>query len=183
EDIIFRAEQTSETLLQRQDWRHAFHDDGDSRVRRALENNYSINILKATAKKLTDNLRKFQRDNDNNKDPLLVVVFDEASGLLKQDGSGKFDPGLYHALNRIMSCLRELPIWFFFLSTESQLRTFLPTNDTKRTGNYVLDPTTRKPEKGITLLERLPPFLAFQLDVEDRRRIQQEKEHEYAICL
>src|SRR5207249_1958060 len=100
--------------------------------------------------------------------------------------SGNFDPGRYHSLNRIISYLRKLPIWFLFLSTESQLRMLLPAND-KRTGNYASDASTRIRDEDDNPLEHLstrirdeddnplehfPPFLAFQLDIEDRRRMQ-----------
>ena len=105
------------------------YDDRGFRVHLALETNSALGGFRYQAKKLTDNLGQFQRDNKD--DPLLVVVFDEASGLLKRDDSGGFDPGLYHALNRIINCLSELPIWFFFLSTESQLRMLLPADDIK----------------------------------------------------
>ena len=107
ERVVSQADEIAEDLLQSREWRHAFYDDRDSRVRHALETNSALRRFKYQAKKLTDNLGQFQRDNEDDHEPLLVVVFDEASGLLKRDDSGDFDPGLYHALNRIISCLRE----------------------------------------------------------------------------
>ena len=185
ERIVSRADDISEALIKRQEWRHAFHDNGESQVRRALETNSALTSLKNEAEKLINNLQKFQRDKDNGDDLLLVVVFDEASGLLKRDDSGNFDPGRYHALNRIIGCLKTLPIWFFFLSTESQLRMLLPANDIERTGNYAYDPSNRLPDKGDYPLERFPPFLALQLDVEDRRRMRdpEERQDELVMCL
>ena len=59
--------------------------------------------------------------------PLLVVVI----FLLKVDGSDNLNPGLFHALNRVISFLTALPIWFF-LSTEYQVRILLPADDEKR---------------------------------------------------
>jgi hypothetical protein len=175
----------AEALIRCRKWRHAFHDDRDSGVRHALETNDVLTDLMNEAQKLTDNLRKFQRDKDDGDDRLLVIAFDEASGLLKRDGSGNWDAGRYYALNRIIGCLRGFPIWFFFLSTESQLRMLLPMNDIDRTGNYASDPTTRIPCEGDYPLEFFPPFLAFQLDVEDRRRMQDPKsrEDELSMCL
>jgi hypothetical protein len=99
------------------------------------------------------------------------MVFDEASSLLKLDGSGKPDPGCYHALNRIISRLKTRSIWFFFLSTESQVGMLIPANDVERTGDYSYDPSARIARTGGLSLGRFPPFLGLQLDVEDRKRM------------
>ena len=185
EGIAYRAEEISERLIECEDWQRAFYDDRDSQVRFALETNNGLTILKYEAKKLTDNLGKLRRDKSHENDPLLVVVFDESSGLLKPGGSGKLDAGLYHALYRVISCLQNLPIWFLFLSTESQLRMLLPTNSDDRTGNYTTDSSARVGADGETILERFPPFLAFQLDVADRKRMWDvgSRKDELAMCL
>ena len=185
EGIAYRAKEIAERLVESPEWRHAFYDDGDSQVRRALETNSGLTELKKEAKKLTDNFRKFPRDKSNESDPLLVVVFDEASGLLKSSGPDKFDTGLYHALHRIISCLKDLPIWFFFLSTESQLRMLLPAGSIERTGDFAADPSSRVGEEADSILERFPPFLAFQLDVENRRKMRDadSRKVELAMCL
>lgn len=185
EGIAYRAAEIAERLIESREWRHAFHDDGDSQVRRALETNSGLTELKEEAKKLTDNFRKFPRDKSDESDPLLVVVFDEAAGLLKLCGPGKLDTGLYHALHRIISCLKDLPIWFFFLSTESQLRMLLPANSIERTDDFASDPSSRVGEEGESILERFPPFLAFQLDVENRRKMRDadSRKVELAMCL
>lgn len=166
--VVSRAEEIADTLIQTPDWRHAFHDDRDSQVRVALESNSSMNALLKIAKKLIKNLKRLEH---NDEKPLLVMVFDEASSLLKPDGSGNPDPGRYYALNRIISCLKTFPIWFFFLSTESQVGVLMPANDTERTGNYANDSSARIAIPGRTSLERFAPFLALQLDVEDRKRM------------
>ena len=172
--VISRAEQIVDSLIQTQNWRHIFHDDRDSHVRFALESNKSLNGLLGEAKKLTENLKRFRHKNG---EPLLAMVFDEASSLLRPHGSGKPDPGSvepgrYYALNRIISSLKRLPIWSFFLSTESQVGILMPANDVKRTGDYSYDPSARIAISDGTSLERFPPFLALQLDVEDRKRMQ-----------
>jgi hypothetical protein len=185
EEIAYRAEEISDRLIECEDWQRAFYDDRDSQVRFALETNNGLTILKYEAKKLTDNLGKLRRDKSHENDPLLVVVFDESSGLLKPGGSGKLDAGLYHALHRVISCLQNLPIWFLFLSTKSQLRMLLPTNGDDRTGNYTTDSSARVGADGETILERFPPFLAFQLDVADRKRMWDvgSRKDELAMCL
>ena len=180
--VVSQADKIAKDLLQSPEWRHAFYDDRGFRVRRALETNSALGGFTYQAKKLTDNLGQFQRDNED--DPLLVVVFDEASALLKRDDSGSFDPGLYHALNRIINCLQELPIWFFFLSTDPQLRIILPADDIPHPVKYVADPSCRFPADIYRPpLEYHPPFLAFQVNVEDRRRMRYEMQDELAICL
>jgi hypothetical protein len=165
--VVSRAEEIANELIQNQDWRHNFRDDRDSQVRCALESGNSLNVFEGEAKKLIANLERFPRKNNG---PLLVMVFDEASSLLKRDDSNELDPGRYHALNRIISCLKEYPMWFFFLSTGSQVGTLLPAKDAERTGNFSNDGSARIALDGHSW-ERFPPFLGLQLDVEDRKRM------------
>ena len=165
--VVSRAEEIVDKLIRTQDWRHKFHDDRDSQVRHALEDGNSLDDLQKEAEKLENTLMGFPREA---KGPLLVMVFDEASSLLKLDDSDKLDPGRYHALNRIISCLKKYSMWFFFLSTESQVGMLLPAKDAERTGNFS-DPSARIALRGHHSLERFPPFLGFQLDVEDRKRM------------
>ena len=47
----------------------------------------------------------------------------------------------------------------------------MPANDAKRTGDFSNDPSARIALSDGTSLERFPPFLALQLDVEDRKRM------------
>src|SRR5271155_735310 len=98
------------------------------------------------------------------------MVFDEASSLLKPDGSGEPDPGRYHALNRIIGRLRTFPIWFFFLSTEPQVGILMPPKDVERT-DYRYDSGARIALPYCPPLGRFPPFLALQLDVENKKRM------------
>jgi hypothetical protein len=127
-----------------------------------------LNGLRREAKELMKNLGRFPHKDD---EPLLVMVFDEASSLLKLDGSSKPDPGCYHALNRIISLLKTFPMWFFFLSTESQVGMLIPANDVERTGDFSYDGSTRIALPDNRSLQRFPPFLGLQLDVEDRKRM------------
>jgi hypothetical protein len=166
--VVSRAEEIVNSLVQNRDWRHTFYDDRDSQVRIALEKSHSLDGLLGEAKKLENNLGRFPHEVGK---PLLVMVFDEASSLLKLDGSGKLDPGRYHALNRIISCLMKFPMWFFFLSTESQVGMLIPAKDVERTGDYSYDPSARIATTGGLSLARFPPFLGLQLDVEDRKRM------------
>jgi len=163
-------------LVEAQEWRQVFNLEGPSGFRHNLmdkKTNPLKGLLEAS-KKLMDSLQKTRQESVH--DPLLVMVFDEASSLLKKKGSEELQNGLYVALNRIISCLKEFRMWFFFLSTESQIGTLLPENNARRTGNYDEDPSARDSIGDTTPpLKRFPPFLALQLDVEDRRRMQDPK--------
>ncbi|PGH21513.1 hypothetical protein AJ80_03181 [Polytolypa hystricis UAMH7299] len=55
-----------------------------------------------------------------NADPLLVVVLDEASSLLRNRPESPADAGSYVAMNREFSCLKDFPLWIISLFTESQ---------------------------------------------------------------
>ena len=123
--VVSRAEEIANALIRNQAFRHVFRDDRDSHVRSILEAGYAVDGLLNEAEKLIKNLEKFSH---NDSDPILVMVFNEASSLLKQNGSKNLNPGRYHALNRILSCLKKLPIWFFFLSMESQVRALVPND-------------------------------------------------------
>ena len=138
-----------------------------------------MNGLLGEAEKLTKNLKKFPHKDG---EPLLAVVFNEASSLLKPSGSGNPDPERYHALNRIISLLKGFPMWFFFQSTESQVGVLVPANDAERTGDYSYDTSARIPIPGGTSLKRIPPFLSLQLDVEDRRRMLDPDSKDKEIC-
>ena len=165
--VLSRAEEIASSLIQNRHWRQIFYDDRDSKVRLELECSNALGGLLGQAKKLNKTLGRFPHEHD---EPLFVMVFDEASSLLKLDDSGEPDPGRYHALNRIIGCLKEYPMWFFFLSTESQVGLLLPAKDAERTGNFSNDPSARI-AIGSHSLERFPPFLGLQLDVEDRKKI------------
>jgi hypothetical protein len=88
-----------------------------------------------------------------------------------RDKENNPDTRAYVALNRILSCLKTHSIWAFFLSTESSIRHLIPPDTDKPA-----DPQTsssRYAERGDTEtpLERVPPFLALQMDIKDRRRV------------
>ena len=142
QSVATRAKEIASRLIQKQKWRQVFNKETDSAIRHQLinENEHHLDDLHKAAEKLTDNLGKLKRENKH--DPSLVVVFDEASSLLRQKGSKEIKTGRYVALNRIMSCLKEYRIWLFIVSTESQVGTLVPPNDIERT-DYVDDPSAR----------------------------------------
>jgi hypothetical protein len=169
QSVVSRAEEIVHSLIQTQNWRHTFYDDTDSKVCfEPEEHGNSLDGLLREAKELMTNLGRFPHED---KEPFLVMVFDEASSLLKLDNSGKPDPGRYYALNRIISRLKIFPMWFFFLSTESQVGILLPPKDAKRTGDFSSDDSARIATTSDGSLRRFPPFLGLQLDVEDRKRM------------
>ncbi|KKK21711.1 hypothetical protein ARAM_007644 [Aspergillus rambellii] len=167
--VVDRANDIAIDLIEKPKWRHAFRDAEDSQVRINLKKDNLLDDLKKIAGELKSELDRFPSRVDN---PLLVIVFDEAATLLKEPGRPDLPkPGPYYALNRVISFLTTLPIWFFFLSTESHVRQLLPPDNETRTGSYVHVPSARLGVRSKELLRRFPPFLAFQLDIEDRNNM------------
>jgi hypothetical protein len=175
--VAERALVIAKDLISRQAWVEKFDDDGPSKVHRQLEKVYSdkyldpLYDLRTAAENLTNNLQRCQSLSE--ADALLIIVFDEASSLMRKQPSAEPHTGLYVALNRIVSCLKEYRMWSFFLSTESLVGHLVPPTDATPTGDYLRDPSARLPfDEDVTQLKRFPPFVALQLDVEDRRRMQ-----------
>jgi hypothetical protein len=168
QNVAKRAKDIALELAGKGTWRRAFDSNKGSAIRHKLnvKKENHLGGLWAAAKKLTKFLALLPSENAN--DPLLVVVFDEASSLLKEPGGENINPGRYVALSRIMSCLREYRIWFFIISTESQVGVILPPDDAHRSGDYVKDDSLRAAApQSETRLKRIPPFLAFPLNIED----------------
>ena len=177
QDVAKRAKEIAIELVEKNTWREVFYShDSYIRLELANKNENHLGDLWNAAKKLTKLLRP-----ENVYDPLLVVVFDEASSLLKEPGERETSPGRYFALNRIMSCLREYRIWFFIISTESHVRTIVPPEVER---SYAADSSLRYvlPESEAQL-RRIPPFLAFPPDIEDTRRMQDSTQEELGKSL
>lgn len=168
--VVERAGAIFEDLIWDNNWVEKFRGHKPSQVHHNLDKKsepYPLRGLEAATKKLMANLETVHK---RSKNPHLVVVFDEASSLVR-DTKMNPDTRAYVALNRILSCLKTHPIWTFFLSTESSIRHLIPPDTDKPA-----DPQTssaRQGERGDTdpPLERFPPFLALQMDIEDRRRV------------
>ncbi|KAK2786813.1 hypothetical protein FQN53_006110 [Emmonsiellopsis sp. PD_33] len=171
QDVVDRALQIRDELVDSKEWRSLFNSEDASEVRKNLANSDTkpVKDLQTLAKSLTENLSKF-RHGDSSL-PRVVVVFDEAATLLELDGEFGLSPGLYVAVNRIISFLRSYPIWFFFLSTESKIQYLFPADVAEPSGNYAVDRSMRWSSEGEKLL-RIPPFLAFPIDIGLRRRMQ-----------
>jgi hypothetical protein len=146
---------------------------------------YAYRELHLAVKSLIGSLEKYPRGQDIHR---LVFVFDEASSLFHASGSSKSDSGRYIALNRLFSCLRAFPVWFFLLSTESEVEKILPA-DTPRlvdedqqftlvNRSSARDAFKTPDEK----LEVFPPFVAFPLDVEDRRKMRDPASREIKLA-
>ena len=119
--------------------------------------------LHCAVQTLMNNLRKLRHEDEH--DPSLVIVIDEASSLLGRDN----DAGLYIALNRIISCLKNFQIWFFFISTQSKIEILFPTDNIDRSSKSGTISSAR--QFGNKILSRFSPFLAFTLDLKDRERM------------
>jgi hypothetical protein len=172
--VVTKATAYLSDLIQNETWRRIFNKDRKSDIRRRLLESVFLDDLKRTVQDLLQNLPESQQRDGA---PSLVAVFDEASSLLFYGNSDKPNTGLYVALNRIFSCLRDYNLWFFILSTESQVEKLLPPDQVDEDNR---DASSRE-ALGTNLkvpLKIFPPFLALQLDVEDRRLMMFEKSRE-----
>jgi hypothetical protein len=181
QDVAKRAKDIAVELMGNKPWRQVF-DSRDSAIRYSLTHKMATHLrgLWNAAETLTKFLGSLKPENGY--DPLLVVVFDKASSLLKEPGEKEpgekeSSPGRYIALNRIMSCLREYRIWFFIISTESQVGDILPPDEVPRPSDYEKDSSLRFAlPASETGLKRIPPFLAFPLNIEDVEAMQDSKQ-------
>jgi hypothetical protein len=170
--VAARAKDIADDLIKKSSWRRVFDNEASSAIRHELSNERKEHLqdLLEAAQRLLDNLRRFQSSDVYY--PPLVMVFDEASSLLKEKRPKELHSGRYIALNRIMSCLRKHCIWFFIISTESQVGTILPPNNAQQVGDYAEDPSLRFRDESKPQLKRIPPFLALRLDIQDRSAMQ-----------
>ncbi|KIX00093.1 uncharacterized protein Z518_10230 [Rhinocladiella mackenziei CBS 650.93] len=165
--VAKRARVIAQELISSRDWMEKFDDDRPSKIHRRLEMTHSedhpnpLNGLLNVAENLMKILQQCR--GTSSTDPLLVIVFDEASSMMRKYRADEPNIELYVALNRVISYLKKFRVWSIFLSTESLIRHIVPPSNTS---DYVQDPST------YTDLMRFPPFVSLQLDVEDRRRMQ-----------
>jgi hypothetical protein len=189
--VVKIAREIANELMSNEDWTRKFSSEEDSEVRRQLEfanpsegdehhPKHPLYSLRQVVQTLMENLRRCRRDGD--RSPLLVFVFDEASSLVRGGTSDKEHAGLYIALNRIISCcFKEFPMWFFFLATDSLVGELVPPSNAKRTGDYLKDTSARRVKPDKSQLKLFPPFVALQLDVEDRSRMQDPAKREVEL--
>ncbi|KAI9764367.1 MAG: hypothetical protein M1840_008505 [Geoglossum simile] len=170
--VVKRATGIHQELIGNKDWKVVFNKDGRSDIRRSLLDSSTIMALFNAVETLLNNLRKFARRGER-KELHLVVVFDEAASLLAKHPSGGLGNERYVAFNRVISCLNKFKVWFFFLSTESQVDRLLPPADPSASSNGRI--TSYREFRGRpTPLRIFPPFVALQLDIEDRRIMESE---------
>ncbi|KAK2805879.1 hypothetical protein FQN51_008653 [Onygenales sp. PD_10] len=180
ERVCSRAREIRRELIDSESWRRAFNNDEfASAIRQQLANPLfaATDTFHNVAKDLCMKLQNFRRQNEN--DPMLVFVLDEPSSLLKSF------KGLYATFNRVISLLKDLPIWFLYLSTESRIERIFPpeTGQSRPTETFVTAPSPRLGEEDGSSLARPTPFLAFPLDVrahmlmldKDKRRVELSK--------
>ena len=173
--MVREASTIATQLAEDQEWRKLFNNEGASAVRWAIERSKHIKELLSVVEKLTNNLKKFRRMNQSD-DHLLVIVFDEAASLFSPIGPSKLDFGRYIALNQICSLLRDHPLWFFFLATESKVEKILPADnpipaDEDKDLHYSNKSSAQFAPDDDERLRVFPAFVAFPLDIKDRLRI------------
>jgi hypothetical protein len=181
-EVAKRAKDIAGKLIRNQAWRQAFDNDEGSAIRLELTNGNHLNGLWDAAGKLTTLLGSLKSKSENPNDPLLVVVFDEASSLLKEPGKDDINTGRYVALNRIMSCLRKYRIWFFIISTEPQVGAIMPPDDAKPSSDSAKNASLRQPTPSAgPPLKHIPPFLAFPFNIQDVEAMQNPNELHKAL--
>ncbi|KAH0558650.1 hypothetical protein GP486_004697 [Trichoglossum hirsutum] len=180
-EVVLEASKIAHELAMDPEWRKCFDSERPSAVREAIIESAKISPLLKDTQRLMDNLRKFGGQNDTN--PLLVLVLDEASSLFTSPYQKEVNIGRYVAFNRIFSILKAHPMWFFILSTESKIEYLLPPNRMTRTeregADYSNRPSARNPGEDPypePTLRLFPPFVALRLDVEDKRLMRSPKE-------
>ncbi|KAI9781067.1 MAG: hypothetical protein M1839_006344 [Geoglossum umbratile] len=168
--VVERATEISDELVMDHQWRTCFDSEEAYFVCQCVEESPQIQPLRDAAQDLLGELSKFRDWKATNSE--LVMVFDDAATLFTTLGSDKADAGRYVALNRIFSILKKFPVWFFVLSTESKIEKLLPPDRPR--GDKVVNPSNMKACRRVDFelepLRLFPPFVAFRLDVEDRRR-------------
>lgn len=175
QEVSRRAVRIANDAVADEDWIRAFNYEDKSSVRQNIcqNNSKSMDHLHGAIEALLESIGELTSSGDRkNKDPHLVVVIDEASSLLRYDSDAQVQAGRYVALNRLISCLRHLPVWLFFISTESDLDTLYPADDADHVQDYSNQPSFRFDSGNAGLpLKRIKPFTTFQLDVHDKIRM------------
>src|SRR5271155_5238505 len=93
--VAERARTIAADLISNRDWVMKFTDEAPSQVHYKLESEDPLNPLKGlrtAVEVLINKLRQTQSRSNN--DPLLVIVFDEASSLMRETAVDKPRPGL-----------------------------------------------------------------------------------------
>jgi hypothetical protein len=154
-----RAREIAVACIRDRGFRACFDDTERSQIRDALNVSDS-----KTMKGLRHHLTSLEKTlenlyHDSKEDPLLVMVFDEVSSLIGEEGK----LGRFIALNRLISCISTHRVWCFFLSTNSNLDQLLPPDHALRE-----ESTTDRPSWRLNFrLKRYPPFTEFAVDIPD----------------
>jgi len=172
DSVAKRARDIAKELISSQAWVGKF--DRPSKVHDELMySEQRPNFLNGLFNAADNLMKNLQQCRDASKpDSLLVIVFDEASSLMGMRPLDEPHPGLYVALNRVISCLKKFRMWSFFLSTESLIGHLAPPKNAMQTDDYLQDSSARISFQADPELKRFPPFVALQLDVEDRRKME-----------
>jgi hypothetical protein len=188
-EVSQQARSIHSQLVSNPTWRRLFNPSKRvSAIRHELEKKESLSSLVAAAGQLEKVMKSKLCANAKNSDPLLVVQFDKASTLIETQEDDKEpvpNPAQYIALNRIISCLKVQPIWFFFLSTDSKIRLLVPPDNQPASGSALKDNSVREidgrkaPDR---LLMHFPPFIYFCMDIDHRLALSDTKQRRAELC-
>lgn len=187
DDIIKNGREIALDLIGDGDWRRIFNDVENFESRRKLsQQSTKIKSLQDAARHLEQDLKKFHGCSAGQ--PLLVVAMDEISNILRSEESGDITQGLYVALNRVISCLKDFRIWFFFLSTESRIDILVPIDGLDHQSENFVERTSSRsvinvPDFGtdepkMDVLKRVPPFFGLEMNIGIKKRMSKAKDEE-----
>jgi hypothetical protein len=163
QEVAEEADTIRKQLVADPNWRRLCNHSGKSSAIRNEPEKKEMRLGLAAVQPV-DIMKRKLRPQAKNSDPLLVVQFHEASTLIEaqeEDQPPEPNTARYIALNRIISCLKHLPVWFFFLSTDSKIRLLVPPDHQPSCGSALTNNSARltdglgAPDR---LLKRFPPF-------------------------
>lgn len=157
-NIAAAARNIAATCVEDCEFRALFNEFAQVRRNMARSHCKPITDLKNSAGALQNVLENLQSDDP--RDPFFTVVFDEVGTIMAGAQNGRFI-----ALNRIIRLISEShKIWYFFLSTESNLEAMLPPDQPSHPS---LPGPNRASSRGDFHLRRFPPFTTFAVDIKD----------------
>ncbi|KAF8535758.1 hypothetical protein BDD12DRAFT_891842 [Trichophaea hybrida] len=146
--IVANAENIRQSLLQLNfDWKKNYNYESSLEIRKYLH--LPLQKLIARLPKRVDGL------------PMILVAFDEAANLYP-DGLELKKQQTYqthNAINRVLRSIICQPLWVVYMSTQTRIDLFVARQNENSSARVQYGP-----------LQRLPPFMSFELHLEERKR-------------
>ncbi|KAF8533047.1 hypothetical protein BDD12DRAFT_529365 [Trichophaea hybrida] len=148
ETIVANAENIRQSLHQLNfNWKKNYNYESSLEIRKYLH--LPLQNLIAKLPKRVDGL------------PMILVAFDEAANLYP-DGLELKKQQTYqthNAINRVLRSIIHQPLWVVYMSTQTRIDLFVTRQNEDSSARVQYGP-----------LQRLPPFMSFELHLEERKR-------------